>query len=178
MRDPYEVLGVSRDASQDEIKKAYRKLAKKYHPDLNPGDEQAAKKMSEINQAYDQIQNPSKYQQTYSNPYSQQGYSNSYSNMNGNFNGFQQGDFDQFFFYGPFGFYSSNMNRQHQSQQTHYRRRRSPFFYFILFWFIMNLVMGIMQNIMFRRYQNTDEYRNDEQTEQRYNFDDEDGISA
>lgn len=56
MTDPYEVLGVSRDASDDEIKTAYRKLAKKYHPDLNPGDEEAARKMNEVNAAYDAIQ--------------------------------------------------------------------------------------------------------------------------
>lgn len=54
-RDPYEVLGVKRGASEEEITKAYRRLAKKYHPDLNPGDETAAKKMSEINAAYDLI---------------------------------------------------------------------------------------------------------------------------
>jgi molecular chaperone DnaJ len=55
MSDPYAVLGVSRDASPDEIKKAYRELVKKYHPDLHPGDESAAKKMSEVNAAYDMI---------------------------------------------------------------------------------------------------------------------------
>ena len=55
--DPYQILGVSPDASEEEITKAYRSLAKKYHPDLNPGDEAAAAKMSEINAAYDQIKN-------------------------------------------------------------------------------------------------------------------------
>lgn len=55
MRDPYEVLGVPRGASEEEVTRAYRELAKKYHPDLNPGDETAAAKMSEINQAYDSI---------------------------------------------------------------------------------------------------------------------------
>ena len=54
-QDPYKVLGVSRDASDDERKKAYRELTKKYHPDLNPCDPEAEKKMREINAAYDQI---------------------------------------------------------------------------------------------------------------------------
>ncbi len=72
IEDPYKVLGVSPDASDEEIKRAYRKLAKQYHPDLHPGDPVAAKKMQEINAAYEQIKNPEKAQ---SNPGSQGGYS-------------------------------------------------------------------------------------------------------
>ena len=53
--DPYDILGVSYDASEEEIKAAYRALAKKYHPDVNPGDELAARKMNEINAAYEAI---------------------------------------------------------------------------------------------------------------------------
>ncbi len=51
-RDPFEVLGISSSATEDEIKDAYRKLAKQYHPDLHPGDRQAEEKMKEINEAY------------------------------------------------------------------------------------------------------------------------------
>ena len=61
--DPYKVLGVSPDASDEEIKKAYRRLAKQYHPDRNPGDAEAAKKMQQINDAYDQIKNPDRNRQ-------------------------------------------------------------------------------------------------------------------
>ncbi len=73
--DPYKVLGVSSTASKDEVTKAYRKLAKKYHPDLNPGDEAAAKKMSEINAAYDSIMNGTPYgPRAKQNPYAQNPY--------------------------------------------------------------------------------------------------------
>ncbi len=51
-RDYYEVLGIQKSASQDEIKKAYRSLAKKYHPDMNPGDKEAEAKFKEVNEAY------------------------------------------------------------------------------------------------------------------------------
>ncbi len=74
MKDPYTVLGVSRNATDDEIKKAYRALAKKYHPDnyddSNPLKELATEKMKEINEAYDAIQ---------------RGKQNTYSSSGGNY---------------------------------------------------------------------------------------------
>ncbi len=72
--DPYKVLGVSPDASDEDIKRAYRRLAKQYHPDRNPGDAEAAKKMQEINAAYEQIKNPEKAAQNQSGYGGQQGY--------------------------------------------------------------------------------------------------------
>lgn len=69
IQDPYKVLGVSPDASDDELKQAYRRLAKKYHPDLNPGDQEAARKMQEVNAAYEQIKNPEKTAQHTSGGY-------------------------------------------------------------------------------------------------------------
>jgi len=61
-RDYYEVLGVSKNATEDEIKKAYRKLAIKYHPDRNPGDKEAEEKFKEAAEAYDVLHDPEKRQ--------------------------------------------------------------------------------------------------------------------
>ncbi|MSO94113.1 MAG: J domain-containing protein [Rhodospirillales bacterium] len=60
MRDPYEVIGVAKPSSQDDIKKAYRKLARRLHPDLHPGDKQAEAQFKEVSAAYDLISDPKK----------------------------------------------------------------------------------------------------------------------
>lgn len=63
----YDVLGVSKDASDSEIKSAYRKLARQYHPDLHPGDEEAANKFKELSEAYETLSDPEK-RAAYDNP--------------------------------------------------------------------------------------------------------------
>lgn len=96
-QDPYKVLGVSPDASDEEIKQAYRRLAKKYHPDLNPGDQEAARKMQEVNAAYEQIKNPEKAAANNPGGYGGSGYGAGYGGG----------------YYDPFGGY-----RQQSSGQT------------------------------------------------------------
>ena len=64
-KDPYEVLGLSKGASEDEIKQAYRAKIKECHPDLHPDDPDANQKMSDVNTAYDMLMNPQKYNTAY-----------------------------------------------------------------------------------------------------------------
>ncbi len=76
MRDPYSILGVSPGASDDEIKSAYKKLAKKYHPDVTGNSPEAAAKMQDINAAYDEIMNKKKSYDPFSS-YTQNNYGTS-----------------------------------------------------------------------------------------------------
>lgn len=113
-RDYYEVLGVSRDASIDEIKRAYRKLAHKYHPDVNNGDPQAEEKFKEISEAYAVLSNEEKRRQ-----YDQYGFSRSL---------FEDFDFDSVF--SEFGlgdvfdmFFGSGFGRGYSGRQSRSRAR-------------------------------------------------------
>ena len=97
--DPYKVLGISPDASDEEIKRAYRRLAKQYHPDRNPGDAHAAQMMQKINAAYEQIKNPEKAapNQSYGGQQSYGGYTT--------------------YGYDPFGGYYRQQSRQSSGDQ-------------------------------------------------------------
>src|SRR5215467_7070263 len=61
-KDYYNTLGIKKDAKPDEIKKAYRRLARKYHPDVNPGDKTAEDKFKQVQEAYDVLNDPKKKQ--------------------------------------------------------------------------------------------------------------------
>lgn len=114
-RDYYEVLGVGRGAGESEIKKAYRKLAKQYHPDVNPGDKEAEAKFKEVSEAYEVLSDPQKRAR-----YDQFGHAgvdpNGLGNAGAGFGGFDFGGFSDIFetfesFFGGAGFGRSSRSR-------------------------------------------------------------------
>jgi curved DNA-binding protein len=117
-KDYYQILGVSRNANADEIKKAYRKLARKYHPDLNPNNQEAEKRFKDINEAHEILSEPDKrrkYDQF--GQYWQQGGTTTGTGF-GDFDFGQYGSFDDFIdeLLGRFGGFN---NRQDYRYQTH-----------------------------------------------------------
>ena len=138
-RDPYSVLGVSPGCSEEELKSAYRKLAKKYHPDLHPGDAAAAEKMNEINAAYEQIKNPPKTGPTGGNPYG-----NPYGGQSG---WQQQGPFTYTYYsngsgsgFDPFADLFRGFQQQ-SSTQNSYRPRRLSIGRLILIFILLNMLL-------------------------------------
>lgn len=116
----YDILGINKNASDDEIKKAYRQLAKKYHPDLNPGNAEAAEKLKEVNEAYSVLSDKTKKSNydTYGNENGPQGFGSGGFGGSG-FSGFSDfGDFGDIFsniFGGSFGG-GRNRSRQASAQ--------------------------------------------------------------
>lgn len=113
--DPYKVLGLSPDASDDDVKRAYRRLAKKYHPDANPGDKVAEQKMKEINAAYDAIINH--HADSFGNASSQQ--TNGYGGTGGYTQSDPFGGFDPF--RGFYGGYTSSSWQSNDADPPRYR---------------------------------------------------------
>lgn len=132
MSDPYQVLGVTSSASEAEITQAYRKLAKKYHPDLNPGNQAAEKRMKEINAAYGQIQaiqnGGSPYGQSsgsYSQPpYGWSGAPNRQNPFSGGGNPFDPFGFNDFFSGQQRQYYGQSASPRMQAVQAFLQNRQ------------------------------------------------------
>lgn len=152
--DPYQVLGVPQTADAEQIKQAYRRLAKQYHPDLHPGDAEAARRMNEINEAYDLIKNPAAYrQQQQQQAYRAQQQQTYYSAQTGQ-------DFDPFDFFRAAGgqyWTQSDPNDTQQTGQNAYhwtyrstRRPRSLFGRLLAIYLVIQLFLSLFGGCAYR----------------------------
>jgi len=136
--DYYKILEVSQDASQDDIKKTYRNLSKKYHPDLNPNNKEAEEKFKKINEAYSILGDPNKRKQ-----YDNRGYG--FSNFGG-FEGFNRGGGGGFDFFSDFFNFNNNNNQRRQNQNVRGADLRIK-----LNFTLEEVVNGTIKNIKYNR---------------------------
>lgn len=142
MRDYYEILGVANDASPDEIKRAYRKLAKKYHPDLNPDDKEAEHSFKEANTAYEILSDPEKRSR-----YDRFGHAGVDPQAgSGGFGGFSDIFDDIFDIFGGSGFNSSQSRRRGPTRGSDLRYNLNLDF--------RDAVFGIEKEIQIRKTEN------------------------
>lgn len=147
MGDPYQILGVAHDASDDEIKRAYRKLARKYHPDVNPGDKSAEEKMKEVNNAYQTIQD----MRSGKKMYGQSNYGNTADAGQAYNDGYGKQYYSQEDIYEFFRRARSQYDNQN-AQQNYSNRGYRPFFFqssfsivrFLLLFFILQWIISLL----------------------------------
>lgn len=165
MGDPYAVLGIPRTATEDEITQAYRRLARKYHPDLNPGNDAAEEKMKEVNGAYEAIRDIRNGGSTADHRYgasSQGSYYggsaygwNPYGNRNrsggtGGYGYGQQNAYGGWSFYGggesgfDFGFRKQQQDPKTWSHQDQTRRRPISLFKMILYFNLAQMFLSFL----------------------------------
>lgn len=161
-KNPYTVLGVSENATDDEIRAAYRRLAKKYHPDLNPNDPSAASKMNDVNVAYDQIKTAEKREayrnETKKQSYQQAGYGydpwQSYYRTGqgyygGSYTGGQKSEGNE----PPFGWSSVFEEEQRRNASNPYRFRRFRILsLFLVFMFVFMFARCILNSCYYTCY--------------------------
>ncbi|MCI8331557.1 MAG: DnaJ domain-containing protein [Clostridiales bacterium] len=143
MTDPFKVLGVSPDASEEEITKAYRKLARRYHPDVNPGDAAAERKMKEINAAYEQIKEIQNGKARYSQ---QTGYETAghETGRTGGFYGFGP--------FGPFAYGSYHFDGEKQGGSSPSGQRRFSLGKLFLLFIVLRIVFQLLYACLYSPY--------------------------